>query len=120
MGEVAVMWGDGEAVTRKGDGLGEELAPGPSAEALMHRSDPGKHAGYRDRKRPDPRNAPGITFWSRGRRRRARTVEHDGAPARLFVDLVEAVAAQPRHHRLDDCQCHCRCDCRIDCVATGA
>ena len=116
---MAVVWRDGEAVARKGDGLREELAPRQSAKALMHCRDPGEHAWDRDRKRPDPRNAAGITFRSRGRRSGARAVEHDSARARLFVDLVKAVAAQPRHHRLDDGQCHCRCDGRVDCVPTG-
>ena len=37
-----------------------------------------------------------------------------------MVDLVEAVTAEPRHHRLDNGQCHRGRDRRVDGVAAGA
>src|SRR5205807_1926751 len=78
-GEVTVMRGGGEAVARKADRLGEEIAPRQSAKALMHGLDPGEHTGDRYRERPDARNANSIALRGRSGGSRTGAVEHDSA-----------------------------------------
>src|SRR5439155_20542599 len=96
-GKVAVVRGDGEAAASKVDRLDEEIAPRQSAKAPMHRFDPGEHTRNRDRRRPDARNTAGVALRCRRFRGRTGAVEHDSAPGRLMVDLVEAFTAEPRH-----------------------
>ncbi len=86
----------------------------------MHHVERGEHSRHRHRQRPDARDAGGIAL-RRGRGRGgAAAVEHDGPAGCLPIDLVEPVAAEPRHHRLDNAECHRGRDRRIDGVAAGA
>jgi len=109
-----------EALERQADRLGAELGPGQPAVVAMHRAEPGEHARHRHRERAGARDTGGVALGSRGAGRGAGAVEHDGAAALRVEHMVEAVAAEPRHRRLDDGQSERSCDRRIDGVAAGA
>jgi hypothetical protein len=100
--KVTVSAGRGKAVAGKADCLFEKIAPGQAAELAMHHVEPGERARHRYRQRPDARDDAGIMF-RRGRSRGGTAaVEDDGAARGPPIDLIEPVAAEPRHHRLDD------------------
>ncbi len=119
-GEVPVMRGRAEAVAGVMDRFGEQVMPRQPAELAVHRAEPGDEARHRDRHRPGARDAAGIALGGRRQRRRAGGVEHHRTPARGIEDMVEPVAAEPRHHRLDHRERERGRDRRIDRIAAGA
>ena len=119
-GEVPVMRGRAEPVACVMDGFGEQVAPRQTAELAVHRAEAGDHARHRDRHRPGARDAAGIALGGRGKRRRAGGVEHHGAARPGIEHVIERVAAEPRHHRLDHRERERGRDRRIDRVAAGA
>ena len=113
---MAIGPGGAKPVAGKRDRLGEEVPPGQPAKAAVHRAEPSHGARNGDRQRAGARDAAGVTFWRRRGRGGAGAVEHDRAAGRLIVDVIEPVAAEPRHHRLDDGERHRRRDRSVDCV----
>ncbi len=119
-GEMPVMRRRAEAAARVIDRLGEKVAPRQPAELAMHRADSGHHAWHRHRFGPGARDSPGIALGGRRTRRRAAGVEHHGAAGRGVEDVIEPVAAEPRHHWLDHRKRERGRDRRVDRVAAGA
>ena len=117
IGEMAVGAGGAKAVAGKGDRLGEQVAPRQAAVGSMHLAERRHGAGDRYRQRTSARDAAGVTFWRGGGRGGAGAVEHDGAAGRLVVYMIEPVATEPRHHRLDNRERHRRRDRSVHRVA---
>jgi hypothetical protein len=120
VGEVAIGPRRPKPVAGIGDRFTEQITPGEPAQAAMHPAEGGDHARHRHRHRPGARNAGGIALRRRHARRWAGTVEHDRAAARLVEDMIKRVAAEPRHHRLDDREHEPGRDRGVDRVAAGA
>jgi hypothetical protein len=119
-GEMAVMRRRAKSLTGQPDRLGAKFSPGQPSIFVVHHAEPGEHAGHRHREGAGARNAAGVALGGRGKRRRAGAVEHDGAAALRVEHIVEGVAAEPRHHRLDDAERErCR-DRGVDSIAAGA
>ena len=119
-GEVAVMRRRAVAVARVTDRLGEQVAPLQPSVIAVHHAEPGDQPRHRDRHRPGARDAGGIALRGRGIRRRSRAVDDRGAPARGVEDRIKPVAAETRHHRLDDRERQRGRDRRVDRVAALA
>ncbi len=106
-----------EPVAGKGDRLGEQVGPRQPAICSMHLAERRHGARHRNRHRAGARDPAGVALRRRQGGGGARAVEHDGAAGRLVPYMVEPVAAEPRHHRLDDGERHRRRDRRIHRIA---
>ena len=118
-GEVPVGPGRAEPLARVVDRGLEERGPRPPAETGVHRA-PGAD-GARDRggQRPRRGDAGRVPLRSGRARRGAGPVDDDRLAGPPQVDVVEAVAPEPRHERLDDGERRRDRHRRVDGVAAG-
>ena len=93
--------GGGKAALGECDRLPGAVGPGQPPRPPVQHPQAGQHPRHRDRERPGQRDAVAIALEGRRGRRRAGRVDHLAAPAGAVEDVVEAVAAEAGHGRLD-------------------
>ena len=118
-GEVPAGASRAEPVARVVDRSLEERGPRAPAEPGVHRAPRAHRAGDRDGQGPGHRDAGRVALRRRRARRGAGPVEDDRLAGPPDVDVVEAVAAEARHERLDDGERGGHRHRRVDGVAAG-
>ncbi len=100
-GEIPVGVRDREPVARVADRRVEQPRPGQAAMRRMHHLERRERARHRDAARPAHRHAGGEPLRQGGGGRRTRAVIDLRRAAPSQVGVIERVAAEARHMRLD-------------------